>query len=99
MCPWNRYATPSTEKDFAVRLGLDRPSLVELFGWSEGEWVQATEGMALRRIGYAGWLRNLAVALGNAPTSAEVLGALRLRADHPDDMIREHVAWALEQHA
>jgi epoxyqueuosine reductase len=98
VCPWNRYAKLSTEADFAVRLGLDRPSLVELFGWSEGEWVQATEGMALRRIGYAGWLRNLAVALGNAPTSPEVLSALRLRAADESEMVREHVAWALQQH-
>jgi epoxyqueuosine reductase len=99
VCPWNRHATPSTEGDFAVRIGLDRPSLVELFGWSEGEWVQATEGMALRRVGYAGWLRNVAVALGNAPRSAEVIAALRARADHENEMVREHVAWALEQQA
>jgi epoxyqueuosine reductase len=98
-CPWNRYAKLSSEKDFAVRLGLDRPSLVELFGWSEGEWVQATEGMALRRVGYIGWLRNVAVALGNAPTSAAVTAALGARADHADEMVREHVAWALQQHA
>ena len=99
VCPWNRHATPSTEGDFAVRIGLDRPSLVELFGWSEGEWVQATEGMALRRIGYAGWLRNVAVALGNAPRSAEVVAALRARANHENELVREHVAWALGQHA
>jgi epoxyqueuosine reductase len=98
-CPWNRFATPSSEPDFAVRLGLDRPSLVELFSWSEGEWVQATEGMALRRIGYIGWLRNVAVALGNAPTSTPVINALRARADHEDEMVREHVAWALQQHS
>jgi epoxyqueuosine reductase len=98
-CPWNRFAKLSNEADFAARLGLDRPSLVELFGWSEGEWVQATEGMALRRIGYIGWLRNVAVALGNAPTSTPVVNALRARADHEDGMVREHVAWALQQHS
>ncbi len=97
-CPWNRYARLSSESDFAVRLGLDRPSLVELFGWSEGAWVQATEGMALRRIGYTGWLRNVAVALGNAPTSPEVISALRLRADDENEMVREHVEWALQEH-
>jgi epoxyqueuosine reductase len=97
-CPWNRYARLSSEQDFAVRLGLDRPSLAELFGWSEGEWVQATEGMALRRAGYTGWLRNIAVALGNAPRSDAVVAALRARADHEDEMVREHVAWALAQH-
>jgi epoxyqueuosine reductase len=99
VCPWNRYAKLSSEEDFAVRLGLDRPSLVELFGWSEGEWVQATEGMALRRIGYVGWLRNVAVALGNAPTSPEVISALKLRAGHEDAMVREHVEWALACHS
>ena len=97
-CPWNRYARLSSEPDFAVRTGLDRPSLVELFGWSEGDWVQVTEGMALRRAGYIGWLRNVAVALGNAPTTPEVVSALRLRAGHEDEMVREHVAWALAQH-
>lgn len=98
VCPWNRYARLSSEKDFAVRSGLDRPALAELFGWSEADWVQVTEGMALRRAGYVGWLRNIAVALGNAPTSPEVLSALRLRAEHPDAMVREHVGWALQQH-
>jgi epoxyqueuosine reductase len=98
VCPWNRYAKLGTDPDFSVRIGFDRPSLVELFGWSEGEWVQATEGMALRRIGYTGWLRNLAVALGNAPTSPEVLSALRLRADHEEELVREHVQWAIAQH-
>jgi epoxyqueuosine reductase len=97
-CPWNRFARLSSEQDFAVRLGLDRPSLVELFGWSEGMWVQATEGMALRRAGYVGWLRNIAVALGNAPRNPDVVAALRARADHEDEMVREHVAWALAQH-
>ena len=99
VCPWNRYAKLSSEKDFAVRSGLDRPSLVDLFGWSEGDWVQVTEGMALRRAGYIGWLRNVAVALGNAPRSGAVIAALRARANHEDEMVREHVAWALQQHA
>ena len=97
-CPWNRYAKLTDEKDFAARHGLDRPSLVELFGWDEPTWLAKTEGMALRRATYLGWLRNVAVALGNAPTSQEVLSALRRRADHPDEMVREHVAWALAQH-
>ena len=97
-CPWNRYARLSSEKDFAVRGGLDRPALTELFGWSEGDWVQMTEGMALRRTGYRGWLRNVAVALGNAPRSDAVIAALRGRANDADEMVREHVAWALAQH-
>jgi epoxyqueuosine reductase len=97
-CPWNRYARFTDEKDFAARHGLDRPSLVELFAWDEPTWLAKTEGMALRRATYAGWLRNLAVALGNAPASPEVVAALRLRADDTNEMVREHVAWALAQH-
>ncbi|MEW6166628.1 MAG: tRNA epoxyqueuosine(34) reductase QueG [Pseudomonadota bacterium] len=98
VCPWNRYAQRSDEPDFAPRHGLDAPRLVDLFGWDETEWLQRTEGMALRRTGYARWLRNLAVALGNAPTSPEVVAALRARAAYPDEIVREHVAWALARH-
>jgi len=98
VCPWNRYARRSTEKDFAPRHGLDRAGLLELFAWSEDDYLRHTEGMALRRTGFPGWLRNLAVALGNAPRSAAVIAALRARADHPDPVVREHVAWALRQH-
>jgi epoxyqueuosine reductase len=98
-CPWNRYARLSNEKDFAARHGLDRPRLAELFAWDEPTWLAKTEGMALRRATYLGWLRNLAVALGNAPTSPEVISALRARANHDNEMVREHVAWALAQHA
>lgn len=101
VCPWNRYAKLSTEPDFAPRRGLDAPSLLELFGWSETEWLARTEGMALRRVGYRRWLRNLAVALGNAPFDPAVIKALdgmlnRLDAG-TDDLVAEHVAWALEQ--
>lgn len=95
VCPWNRYAKLSSEKDFAPRHGLDRARLVDLFGWSEAEYLARTEGMALRRTGYTGWLRNLAVALGNAPPSAEVRAALQARAEDPSEMVREHVRWAL----
>jgi epoxyqueuosine reductase len=97
-CPWNRYATPSAEKDFAPRHGLDRPRLTELFAWDEPTWLAKTEGMALRRATYVGWLRNVAVALGNGPTSPDLIAALRLRAGHENAMVREHVAWALAQH-
>lgn len=98
VCPWNRYAQLSSEPDFAPRHSLDAARLVDLFAWSEAEWLARTEGMALRRAGYARWLRNLAVALGNAPSSAETISALRARADDPDEVVREHVAWALERH-
>jgi epoxyqueuosine reductase len=97
-CPWNRFATPSRENDFAARHGLDAARLTELFAWDEATWLTKTEGMALRRATWRGWLRNLAVALGNAPTSPEVIIALESRAGDPDELVREHVAWALQQH-
>jgi epoxyqueuosine reductase len=99
VCPWNRYARATTEPDFAPRHGLDAARLTDLFGWSEQEWSERTAGSALRRPGYLGWLRNIAVALGNAPSSAGVSEALEARAGHPAVMVREHVEWALEQHA
>jgi len=98
VCPWNRYARPSNEPGFAPRHGLDAPKLTDLFAWSEQEWSERTTGSALRRAGYLGWLRNIAVALGNAPTSAPVLAALQSRASHASEMVREHVAWALNRH-
>ena len=97
VCPWNRYAQLSDEKDFTVRHGLDAAKLVELFAWDEPTWLAKTEGMALRRAEYAGWLRNIAIALGNAPRSAEAVAALQSRAAHPDPVVREHVAWALAE--
>ena len=72
--------------------------MIELFGWSEAEWRQKTAGSAIRRAGYVGWLRNIAVALGNAPSSPTVVQALQARADDPSAVVREHVAWALAQH-
>ena len=99
VCPWNRFARPAREADFAPRHGLDAPRLAELFAWSETEFLAHTEGSAIRRIGHERWLRNIAVALGNAPDSPGILAALRTRADHPSALVREHVAWALAQHA
>jgi epoxyqueuosine reductase len=96
-CPWNRRAPQSTEKDFAVRNGLDRASLVSLFAWGEGEFLERFAGSPIRRIGHERWLRNIAVALGNAPRSPEHLAALRMRADEPSALVREHVRWALGQ--
>ena len=98
VCPWNRFAHPTAEPDFSPRHGLDAPELVDLFGWSEEEFLKRTEGSAIRRAGYEGWLRNIAVALGNAPTSPKNLAALKARQDHPSALVREHVAWALERH-
>jgi epoxyqueuosine reductase len=98
VCPWNRFAQPSAEPDFAPRHGLDAFELVALFAWSEEEFLHKTEGSAIRRIGHACWLRNIAVALGNAPTTPDVVTALQSRRDHPSELVREHVAWALERH-
>jgi epoxyqueuosine reductase len=98
VCPWNKFARPTLEKDFAVRHGLDRAPLVELFAWSEADFLEKTQGSAMRRIGHEQWLRNIAVALGNAPSSAAVIAALSSRAEHPSAMVREHVQWALAQH-
>ena len=98
VCPWNKFAQPSAELDFAVRHGLDDATLIELFAWSEEEFHARLLGSAIHRIGYERWLRNLAVGLGNAPTSPEVVAALCARSDHPSALVREHVAWALERH-
>jgi epoxyqueuosine reductase len=98
VCPWNRFAVPSGEADFRTRNGLDRATLVELFGWSEADFNERLRGSPIRRIGYERWLRNLAVGLGNAPTSPEVIEALHARSDHPSALVREHVRWALGRH-
>jgi epoxyqueuosine reductase len=98
VCPWNKFAQLSAETDFRERHGLGAKSLIELFAWSESDFLHYTEGSAIRRIGYLRWLRNIAVALGNAPSSSLVIQALQSRQKHPSDMLREHVDWALQQH-
>jgi len=98
VCPWNRFAQPSAESDFAPRNGLDAPSLIRLFDWSEEQFLDRTAGSPIRRIGYECWLRNIAVALGNCQTQAEVVQALKKRQSHPSALVREHVQWALTQH-
>jgi epoxyqueuosine reductase len=98
VCPWNGFAKPSAEPDFAVRNGLDAASLVQLFAWTESEFDERLRGSPIRRIGYERWLRNLAVGLGNAPSSSEITAALRARLDHPSALVREHVQWALSRH-
>jgi len=96
-CPWNKFARNATLPDFAPRHGLDSAKLVELFRWTEDEWSRRTEGSAIRRAGYEGWLRNIAVALGNAPPDPEIDAALAERAHHPSPIVREHVEWAIER--
>ena len=98
VCPWNGFAQPTKEKDFEVRNGLDRATLVDLFAWTEVEFDQRMQGSAIRRIGYERWLRNLAVGLGNAATSPAVISALKLRMDDKSPLVKEHVLWALARH-
>ena len=99
-CPWNRFGKKATLADFAVRHRLDAPELVRLFAWSEDDFLDKMQGSAIRRIGYeCSRLRNLAVALGNAASTADVIQALKARQHHSSGLVREHVAWALEQHA
>lgn len=98
VCPWNRFARPTEQGDFQPRHGLDNSGLAELFMWTEEEFLSRTEGSPLRRAGYERWLRNLAVGLGNAPSTIPVLQALQARREHPSALVREHVAWALERH-
>jgi epoxyqueuosine reductase len=98
VCPWNKFATRTSEPDFAPRHALDASTLTQLFSWSESEFLDNTAGSAIRRIGYVSWLRNIAVALGNAPTSPEIIATLEARHDQPSEVVREHVGWALAQH-
>jgi epoxyqueuosine reductase len=99
VCPWNKYARPTSEPDFRVRHGLDAAELVNLFAWTEQEFHARLAGSAIHRIGYERWSRNLAVGLGNAPTSRQIINALHARKDDPSALVREHVEWALKQHA
>jgi epoxyqueuosine reductase len=97
-CPWNRFARVADEPDLrAVRNGLDRATLVELFAWTKEEFETRLAGSAIRRIGYERWSRNIAVGLGNAPRTEDVVAALQARANDPSPLVREHVAWALAQ--
>ena len=97
VCPWNRFAELTPEQDFQPRHQLDDIGLVEAFSWDEETFLRNTEGSAIRRIGHERWLRNIAVALGNAAKSADIIEALQARDDHPSALIREHVEWALAQ--
>ena len=97
-CPWNKFAETTQETDFNVRNGLDDISLIDCFSWSEGEFLQKMAGSAIYRIGYQQWLRNIAVGLGNAPTSPGIISALKIRKNDTNELVREHIVWALSQH-
>ena len=96
ICPWNRFSNFTAETDFHPRQKLDQASLLELFSWSEEQFLKRTEGSAIRRTGYIGWLRNIAVALGNSKGGAETEQALREKAEHDSAIVREHALWALK---
>lgn len=97
-CPWNKFAKPTDEVDFHPRHGLEDVSLVDLFGWTNEVFLKKTEGSAIRRVSYPCWLRNIAVALGNANRSESIVNALKKRQNSANELVREHVQWALEQH-
>jgi len=99
VCPWNRFSRLTADADFRARHGLDAPDLVELFLWDEATFLQRTEGMAIRRIGWGRWLRNVAVALGNAPTTPRVIAALKQRRGAVSVQLDRHIDWALDRHA
>ena len=98
VCPWNKFARLTPETDFQPRHGLDGAALTALFNWTEDEFLQRTEGSPIRRIGYHRWLRNIAIALGNASSGPDVIRALQSRSHDDSPMVREHVVWALERH-
>ena len=97
VCPWNRFAKAGTEADFLPRHQLDQPELVQLFRWNEQDFLARMEGSPIRRIGHIKWLRNIAVALGNAPYGEAILNALAQQENHPSELVREHVHWAKTQ--
>ncbi len=98
VCPWNRFAVNTDETDFEIRNNLDSETLLNLFSWSEAEFLQKMEGSAIRRIGIERWYRNIAIALGNAPTSVAIVNALNDKYKTASEMVREHIVWALDQH-
>lgn len=97
VCPWNRFAKLSTEQDFKPRHRLNTQQLLEVFVWTEEEFLAKTEGSAIRRIGYERWLRNIAVALGNAPKSELIIAVLKNMLPNSSELVREHVIWALTE--
>ena len=97
ICPWNKFAKIHAEPDFAVRNNLDQASLLELMAWTEEEFLQRTEGSAIRRTGYINWQRNLAIAIGNAEPSDAHFSVLQEKSQHADPVVREHALWGLQQ--
>lgn len=99
ICPWNKMAQASDEDDFKPRKDIHSPELLSLFEWTQDEFLKRLEGSPIRRIGHERWLRNIAVALGNASYSDDIVDALQRKKAHVNEMINEHIDWALEQQA
>lgn len=97
VCPWNREVPAAKVTDFSPRHNLDSSKLVDLFAWDEETFLKRMEGSPIRRIGHERWLRNIAVALGNASSNGEVVIALNENRNHPSELVREHVEWALSR--
>lgn len=97
VCPWNKFAQTSKEPDFTPREQLTDRTLLELFNWTETDFLKNTEGTAIRRIGYESWLRNIAVALGNAKADNDIICALKQKSNSTSAVLNEHIDWALEQ--
>lgn len=96
VCPWNRFSKPSDEKDFEIRHGLDTPKLLDLFAWTEQEFLEKMQGSSIRRIGYMQWIRNIAIALGNGEKAETVISALKNKHPQVNEMVQEHIDWALQ---
>ena len=96
-CPWNKFANHTNEPDFTPRNNLDKSKLLELFSWSEDEFLKKTEGSAIRRTGFEGWQRNIAIALGNANYSPKIIQALERKRLHSSPLVTLHIDWALDE--
>lgn len=97
VCPWNKFAVSRVDSDFQPRAEFAKTDLITLFSWDEATFLKKTEGSAIRRTGYAGWLRNLAVALGNAEYDPKIVHVLRTRLPLVDTLVAEHIVWAIDQ--
>jgi epoxyqueuosine reductase len=97
VCPWNRFASDAKLADFAIRNNLETPHLLDLFGWTEEQFLKNLEGSPMRRMGFERWQRNIAIALGNAPNSKEITMALTEKVTTASEMVKEHIAWALQR--
>lgn len=97
ICPWNKFAKLSIEEDFQPRQSLDNISLLELFSWDEQQFLDRTQGSPIRRIGFQSWQRNIAISLGNANYQLEIVTALKQQLTHADEVVAEHIEWAILQ--